>query len=98
MYPQIGNVFDWRLSGEKSVEVTVTEYHGLHVTLALKGGGPSFEVSLEELRENVIPDPAIDMVSLCVLKEDGMEFKGRVRHAYQDKPTPGHWNWAPRER
>lgn len=34
-------------------------------------------------------------VSLCVLNPTGMFFTDRVPFA--ETPTPGHWNWPPRE-
>jgi hypothetical protein len=35
------------------------------------------------------------VVDLCVLNPTGMFFNQLVKHA--DTPTPGHWNWPPRE-
>lgn len=35
-------------------------------------------------------------VSLCVLNPTGLFFNENVRHAPDDKPAPGCWNWPPR--
>ncbi|QFG09862.1 hypothetical protein SEA_GERALDINI_4 [Mycobacterium phage Geraldini] len=34
------------------------------------------------------------VVSLCVLNPSGLFFSESVRQA--DEPTPGRWNWPPR--
>lgn len=36
-------------------------------------------------------------VGLAVLNPTGLFFNDVVEHAPDDKPTPGHWNWPPRE-
>ena len=35
-------------------------------------------------------------VSVVVLNPSGLFFN-KAKHAPDDKPTPGHWNWPPRE-
>lgn len=37
-----------------------------------------------------------DEVTVVVLNPSGIFFN-RVKHAPNDAPTPGHWNWPPRE-
>lgn len=46
---------------------------------------------------NVGPPGDDDSVSLCAINPTGVFFNEHVRHAPDDKPTPGHWNWPPRE-
>lgn len=41
------------------------------------------------------PDPDVVHVMLCVLNPTGAFFNQMVPFA--DEPTPGHWNWPPRD-
>lgn len=41
-------------------------------------------------------DPDGDTVGLAILNPTGLFFTHHVKHAPNDQPTPGHWNWAPR--
>lgn len=36
-------------------------------------------------------------VGLAVLNPTGLFFNPSVEHAPDGKPTPGHWNWPPRD-
>ena len=36
-----------------------------------------------------------DEIGVCVLNPQGIFFN-RVKHAENDQPTPGRWNWPPR--
>lgn len=38
-----------------------------------------------------------EFVGLCIFNPTGLFFNTKVPHAEADVPTPGCWNWPPRE-
>jgi hypothetical protein len=42
-----------------------------------------------------IYDEATEEIGVCVLNPSGIFFN-RAKHAPNDVPIPGHWNWPPR--
>lgn len=45
---------------------------------------------------NADPNPG-ELIGVVVLNPTGMFFNRNVPHAPNDVPTPGAWNWPPRE-
>lgn len=37
-----------------------------------------------------------ETVGLCIMNPTGLFFTQHVKHAPDDKPTPGCWTWPPR--
>ncbi len=37
-----------------------------------------------------------ETVGLAIFNPTGLFFNTSVKHAPNDQPTPGHWNWPPR--
>ena len=44
---------------------------------------------------NADPNPG-ELVGLVVLNPTGLFFNRNVKHAENDIPTPGCWNWPPK--
>jgi len=54
---------------------------------------------LPEPRAAVVSEVNADdpsLIGLVVLNPTGLFFNRNVKHAPDDKPTPGCWNWPPR--
>jgi hypothetical protein len=58
-------------------------------------GTPGGEFKSQPRAAIVAEVHSAEEISVCVLNPSGIFFN-RVKHAPNDEPTPGCWNWPPR--